>query len=84
MSPLPLTPSFTRAIGSTLNVVVVGDNRIGMVPAKGIEVAEPLGEAVADLRLGLGDGLHAGHGKHDVVGIFPGNLENGRGLGGGR
>ena len=31
MSPLPLTPSFTRAIGSTLNVVVVGDNRIGMV-----------------------------------------------------
>ena len=30
MSPLPLTPSFTRAIGSTLNVVVVGDNRIGM------------------------------------------------------
>ena len=31
MSPLPLTPSFTRAIGSTLNVVVVGDNRIGML-----------------------------------------------------
>ena len=31
MSPLPLTPSFTRAIGSTLNVVVVGDNRIGMI-----------------------------------------------------
>ena len=31
MSPLPLTPSLTRAIGSTLNVVIVGDNRIGMV-----------------------------------------------------
>ena len=30
MSPLPLTPSFARAIGS-INVVVVGDNRIGMV-----------------------------------------------------
>ncbi len=29
MSPLPLTPSFTRAIGSTLDVVGVGDNRIG-------------------------------------------------------
>ena len=29
MSPLPLTPSFTRATGSTLDVVGVGDNRIG-------------------------------------------------------
>ena len=29
MSQLPLTPSFTRAIGSTLDVVGVGDNRIG-------------------------------------------------------
>ena len=29
MSPLPLTPSFTRTIGSTLDVVGVGDNRIG-------------------------------------------------------
>ena len=31
MSPLPLTPSFTPAIGSTLDVVGVGDNRIGTV-----------------------------------------------------
>ena len=31
MSPLPLTPSFTRVIGSTLDVVGVGDNRIGTV-----------------------------------------------------
>ena len=38
MSPLPLTPSFTRAIGSTLNVVVVGDNRIGMPASFGARV----------------------------------------------
>ena len=34
MSPLPLTPSFTRAIGSTLDVVGVGDNRIGTKVSK--------------------------------------------------
>ena len=48
MSPLPLTPSLTRAIGSTLNVVVVGDNRIGMVhslPASGISRAHNLNTA---------------------------------------
>ena len=43
MSPLPLTPSFTRAIGSTLNVVVVGDNRIGMVRCSTHERTGPPG-----------------------------------------
>ena len=41
MSPLPLTPSFTRAIGSTLNVVVVGDNRIGMKDTMNVGIRLP-------------------------------------------